>query len=62
MMRPIAVVGGGTGRVWYDGVTGILAGNALVTVQRAGCYAGPIWFFERSGNATGWGATTVTFP
>lgn len=55
-----AARGGGTGLVWYYGVSGIMAGNALVTLQPDGTYSGPIWFFDRKGNTTSSGTTTVT--
>jgi hypothetical protein len=57
-----SATGGGTGLVWYYGVSGIMAGNALVTLQPDGTYGGPIWFFDRRGNTTSSGTTTVTFP
>jgi len=56
-----AATGGGTGMVWYYGTSGIMAGNALVTLQPGGSYSGPIWFFDRKGNTTDTGTVTVTF-
>ena len=57
-----SATGGGTGLVWYYGVSGIMAGNALVTLQPDSTYSGPIWFFDRRGNTTSAGTTRVTFP
>jgi hypothetical protein len=57
-----AAVGGGTGFVWYYGVSGIMAGNGLVTLQPDGTYTGPIWFFDKKGRTTDSGTMTVTFP
>jgi hypothetical protein len=57
-----AATGGGTGMVWYYGTSGIMKGNALVTLQSNGTYSGPIWFFDRKGNTIDSGTTTVTFP
>ncbi len=57
-----AAVGGGTGLVWYYGTSGIMAGNALVTLQPDGTYAGSIWFFNRAGATIDSGTVRVTFP
>lgn len=57
-----AAVGGGTGMVWYYGVSGVMAGTALVTAQPDGTYKGPITFLARSGATTDAGTVTVTFP
>ena len=54
-----AARGGGTGLVWYFGTSGIMAGNALLTAQPDGTYAGPIWFFDRAGNTTDTGTLTL---
>lgn len=54
-----AAVGGGTGLVWYYGVSGLMAGNALVTVQPDGSKSGPIWFFDRRGNTIDAGTLTL---
>ena len=56
-----AATGGGTGMVWYFGTSGIMAGNALVTVQTNNTYAGPIWFMNRKGVTTDSGTVTVVF-
>ena len=56
-----AAVGGGTGMVWYFGTSGIMAGNALVTLQPDGTYSGPIWFFDRKGATRDTGTVTITF-
>lgn len=47
-----AATGGGLGLVWYYGTSGIMAGNALITLQPDGSYSGPIWFFSRTGVQT----------
>ncbi len=50
---------GGVGMVWYYGVSGIMAGNALGTLQSDGVtYSGPIFFFDRKGNTIDSGTTT----
>ena len=56
-----AATGGGTGMVWYFGTSGIMAGNALVTLQTNSTYAGPIWFMNRKGVTTDSGTVTVVF-
>jgi hypothetical protein len=50
---------GGVGLVWYFGTTGIMSGNTLVSLQADGSFAGPVWFFDRRGNTTAEGTTTL---
>jgi hypothetical protein len=57
-----AAVGGGLGKVWYYGTSGIMAGNALVVLQSDGPDTGPIWFFNRAGTTTDSGTVRITFP
>jgi hypothetical protein len=53
---------GGIGLVWYYGYTGLTAGNALVTQQPDGTYAGSVWFFNKAGTMIDSGTISVTFP
>lgn len=52
----------GTGLAWYYGVSGIAAGNALITLQPDGSYRGSIWFYDRKGNVVDSGRVHVVFP
>ncbi|MFN8644595.1 MAG: hypothetical protein U0802_24135 [Candidatus Binatia bacterium] len=47
------------GLVWYYGVTGIPAGNAVVSPAGGTTYSGPIQFTSRAGAVTAAGTATV---
>jgi hypothetical protein len=52
----------GIGVVWYYGVSGIMAGNGILTPTGApNTYSGTVQFFDRAGNVTGTGTVTATY-